>query len=308
MKRNILKRIEKNFGFWMLLFSVIGFAFPNVFMWGENITDELLMFSFFLGCLRIDFEEAVHLKSNWGKLILFTFLNLVVLPVLLYIITPFLNVETRTGVFLIMAACGGMLTPLIASFVGLNILWAVVYVVLSSSLIPFILPLLVELLFGVKMDISGFEMVIFLSKIVFPPAILAFVIRRYTPGFAAKFMSYSGTVGSINMSLFIAIIIAHNHAFLNEHLFAWSTIPLLLLMFSIFIIRYVVGYYMPAKTKKERWSNALLFGVMNNGLIILFANQYFSEQVMFVTLLSEIPWILAQPIFQRLYLRMNLQH
>ncbi|MFB6320667.1 bile acid:sodium symporter family protein [Saccharicrinis sp. FJH54] len=305
MGKTIFKKIEQNFGFWMLLFSVIGFLVPDLFSWGNSITDKLLMFSFFLGCLRIDFEEAVHLKSNWGKLILFTFLNLVVLPVLLYFITPFLNVETRTGLFLIMAACGGMLTPLIASFVGLNVLWAVVYVVISSSLIPFVLPLLVKLMFGINMEISGLDMILFLAKIVFPPALLAYVFRKYFSGLSDRFMRYSGTIGSINMSFFIAIVIAHNHAFLSEHLFQWDTIPLLLMMTFVFVIRYLTGYVMPAASKKERWSNALLFGVMNNGLIILFANNYFSEQVMFVTLLSEVPWILAQPTFSKVYQYFN---
>jgi bile acid:Na+ symporter, BASS family len=301
MSKSIFKKIEQNFGFWMVLFSVIGFLMPDLFRWGNTITDKLLMFSFFLGCLRIDFEEAVHLKSNWGKLILFTFLNLIVLPVFLYLITPFLNVDTRTGLFLIMAACGGMLTPLIASFVGLNVLWAVVYVIISSSLIPFVLPLLVQIMFGVQMDVSGSDMILFLARIVFPPALLAYVVRKYTPGFSTRFMRYSGTIGSINMSLFIAIVIAHNHAFLSAHLFHWSTIPLLLMMTSVFVIRYLTGFFMPAANKKERWSNALLFGVMNNGLIILFANRYFSEHVMFITLLSEVPWILAQPVFQKVY-------
>lgn len=305
MNKSILKKIEQNFGFWMLLFSLLGFTFPKLFTWGGNITDELLMFSFFVGCLRINFEDAVHLRSNWGKLILFTVLNLIVLPLLFYVTTPFIGVDTRTGVFLIMAASGGMLTPLIASFVGLNVLWTVVYVILSSSLIPFVLPLLVELLFGVKMDVSGLDMVLFLSKIVFPPALLAFVIRKYAPKFSNKYMPYSGILGSINMSFFVAIIIAQNHAFLNAHLFSWSTIPLLILLFAVFIFRYLLGYFIPAKSKKERWTNALLFGVMNNGLIILFSNQYFTEQVMFVTLLSEIPWILAQPVFQKIYQHYN---
>lgn len=303
MKRDIFKNIEKNFGFWLLIMTIIGYTFPKLFVWGTAITDKLLMFSFFLGCIRINFDEALHLRSNYGKLFLFTLLNLVLLPLLLYAITPFVNMDTRTGIFLIMAASGGMLTPLIASFLGLNILWAVVYTILSSSLVPFTLPLLVRVVFGVETSANSLEMVLFLAKIVFPPAILAYLFRKYLSGFTAKLTRFSGTIGSVNMSFFVAIVIASNHSFLQQTLFEWSTIPVLLILISIFVVRYFIGFFMPYHDKRERWTNALLFGVMNNGLIILFSTQYFSQQVIFVALMSEIPWILAQPVFQRVHQR-----
>lgn len=299
MSKHTIAYIEKNFGLWLLIMGVIGYVFPEGFLWGGNISDKLLMFSFFLGCLRIDLKEALHLKSNYRKLFLFAFLNMILLPVLLFFATSFLELDTRSGLFLIMATSGGMLTPLISSFMGLNVLWAVVYVILTSSLVPFTLPLLVDLLFGIKMDVSGLDMILFLSKIVFPPAILAFLIRRYMSNFSKKLMVYSGSIGSFNMAFFIGIVIAQNHRFLQANLFQMSTLPILGIMCLIFIVRYVIGFNMPYNNKNERWSNALLFGVMNNGLVILFASQYFSEQVLFVTILSEIPWILAQPIFQR---------
>jgi bile acid:Na+ symporter, BASS family len=303
MKKDILKNIEKNFGFWLLLMAVVGYLYPQLFVWGESITDKLLMFSFFLGCIRINFDEALHLRSNYGKLILFAMLNLVLIPLLLFAVTPFINVDTRTGLFLIMAASGGMLTPLIASFLGLNILWAVVYTILSSALVPFTLPLLVRLVLGIETNADSFEMILFLAKIVFPPAILAYLFRRFLSDFTTKLTRFSGTLGSINMSFFVAIIIAVNHPFLQQTLFRWSTLPVLLMLILVFIIRYFIGYYMPYQDKRERWTNALLFGVMNNGLIILFSTQYFSQQVIFVALMSEIPWILAQPVFQRVHQR-----
>ena len=284
---------------------VAGYIFPNLFLWGPKITDKLLMFSFFLGCLRIDFDEVVHLKSNYYKLFLFAGVNLVLLPVIIYYATPYLGQDTRIGVFLIMATAGGMLTPLIASFMGLNVLWAVVYVIVTSSLVPFTLPLLTKILFGVSMNVSGGEMILFLSKIVFPPAILAYIVRKYLPKFSNNFMKFSGTIGSANMSLFIAIVIAQNNVFLKDNLFYWQTLPVLLLLCVIFVIRYLIGYYIINQSVRERWSNSLLFGVMNNGLVILFASQYFSEQVLYITLLSEIPWILAQPVFSRIYLYRN---
>ncbi len=295
----ILNSIERNFGIILLISAIFSYFFPQYFLWGRNFTDELLMFALFLGSLKIDFSEVFHLKKNFGKMIFFVLLNIAILPLIFYGISFGLNQEIRIGLFLLFAISGAVATPLLASFLRLNILWSTVYVVITSALIPFTLPLLVKILFNISIEIPILEMTIFLAKLVFIPATLAIILKRFFPKLTKNIIPFSGSIGSIDLAFFLAIIVAVNEKFLAENLLQISTLWILFLLFILFLFLFILGFYMPFKNKTERWTNSLMFGNMNNGLVILLAAEFLTEKVLLVVLLSEIPWVLAQPIFQK---------
>ena len=297
----LIKIVENNFGFLLSAFAILAFSMPQYFLWGENLTDELMMFALFLGCLKINFEELLHLKNNFKKLILFVLFNLVLLPSIFYFISPFLNQDTRLGIFLLLAISGAVVTPLVAGFLNLKILWSISFVTLTSVLMPLTLPILIKLFFSISLKISFLEMMIFLAKIIFIPALLIIFLKKYLPKTTNQILKVSGLIGAIDMSIFLGILVAVNQKFLALNLFTFDAILILGLLFLMFIIRFLIGFFMPYENKKERWTNSLMFGNMNNGLVILLAAKFFNSQVLFVVLLSEIPWVVAQPIFQKIY-------
>lgn len=297
---NLFKIIEKNFGFLLLISAILAFIFPQYFLWGKQYTSGLLMFALFLGCLKINFSEIFHLKENFLKMLLFVCLNILLLPLIFFFLSFALDQEIRIGFFLLLAVSGAVITPLLASFLSLKILWSTVFVILTSAIIPFTLPFLTHFLFGISIEISILEMTLFLVKIVFIPATLAIFFKKFLIKLTTTVTTFSGFVGSINMAIFLGILIAINQPFLSENLFQSSTIPLLLGLFFLFFLRFVLGFYMPSSDEKEKWTNSLMFGNMNNGLMILLAAEFFTPKVLFVVLLSEIPWVFAQPIFQKL--------
>jgi len=297
---NFFKAIEKNFGFLLLISAILAFIFPQCFLWGKDFTDELLMFALFLGCLKINFSEIFHLKENFLKMLFFVFLNILVVPIIFYFLSFSLDQEIRIGFFLLLAVSGAVVTPLLANFLNLKILWSTVFVILTSAIIPFSLPFLTYFLFGISIKISILEMTLFLAKIVFVPATLAILFRKFFTKVTTSITLFSGFIGSLNMAVFLGFLTAINQPFLSENLFQFSTIPLLLGLFLLFFLRFILGFYMPASDQKEKWTNSLMFGNMNNGLMILLAGEFFAPKVLFVVLLSEIPWVLAQPVFQKL--------
>lgn len=296
-----IKIIEKNFGLVLLVSAILAFLFPEYYLWGENYTDVMLMFALFLGCLKIDFTEILHLKNNIKKLVIFVLLNLILFPIIFYLISPYLNIDIRLGLFLLFAASGAVVTPLLASFLGLKILWAMVFVSLTSVLMPFTLPVLTKIFFSISLDVSLFSMMVFLAKIVFIPLFLSIIFRKYLTKFTKQILKVSGFIGILDMAIFLGILIAINQPFLSVNLFAFNTIPILGLLFLTSLSRFLFGYFMPGENNQEKWTNSLMFGNMNNGLIILLAAKFFNPQVLFVVLLSEIPWVFSQPIFQKLF-------
>lgn len=296
----LLKLIENNFAVLLIVVTVLAFFYPQTFLWGDGHGDEMLMTALFFGCLKIDFAEVFHLRENFGKMLIFVAINIILFPVLFYLCSFGIDQQTRIGLFLWLAASGAVVTPLLASFLGLKVLWPTVFVVLTSSLIPFTLPFLTQSLFGLSVNVSVSSMMLFLAKIVFVPGILAALFRYFSPKLVKKILPFSGTIGSIVILIFMGLLVAINQVFLGEHLFHLSTLPILFYLFLLGFLRFLVGYFVPAANKSERWTNSLMFGNPNNGLIILLAAEFFSPQVLFVLLLSEVPWVLSQSIFQKI--------
>jgi len=298
--QKLFKLIEGNFGLVLVVFTAFSFFFPQYFLWGENYTSLLLMLALFLGYIKIDFSEVFHLRKNLIKMITFVILNIIILPLIFYSLSFGIDQDIRIGFFLLFAVSGATATPFLASFLKLKILWPTIFVILTSALIPFTVPFLINSLFGISIEISVLEMSLFLFKIIFIPAIIAIFFRKFLPKITQSLFQVSGLIGTINMGVFLGIIIAVNQSFLLENLFHYTTIPLLIGVFLLFIFRFILGFYMPHKDKKERWTNSLMFGTINSGIIIILAAKFFSVQVLLVAILSEIPWVLAQPIFQKL--------
>ncbi len=290
--------ITQNLGLFLGAFSAAALIAPQLFSPLEPIGDELLMMTLFLGCLRIRFGELIHLRQNAFKLLAFAALTMVLFPLVIYILLFSAPPEIMIGFVLLAAAPGAVLNSLIAGLHNLKVLWATAFTVLTSLLAPLSIPFLSELLFDVEVAVSATEMGLFLARMIFVPAIAAILVSKFLPKMRERMIGIGGAAGVMIMSLFLAVIIAESRDellnFGDPLLAAFIVIGLLLL----FVSRFIIGFVMPTKTVQERWTNALMLGFMNNGLIILLAGTYFSPTVLLVVLLSEVPWVLLQPVFQ----------
>lgn len=292
------KFIEGNFGILLILSGILAYFFPQLFVWGNEIAAELLMFSLFLSGLKIKVEEVFYLKENIVRVIGLSLLYVVILPTLFALTTRFIPMETQLGIFLVIATSGAVMSPLLASFYDLKILWTTAFVVLTGCLVPFSLPFLTQQLFSLDVDISISGMIVFLAKMIFLPSFLAFAVRKCVPKLVEKILPYAGGIGGLNMMLFLSALVAANQVFIASNLYSLETAYKLSLVFSVFIGLYVIGYLLPSTDKQEKWTHALMFGNMNNGLVVLLSKEFFSSEVLFMTLLSIIPWAMAQPVFQ----------
>ncbi len=298
---SVLRLIEGNFGWILLLFAASAFILPDAFLWAKEYTDIFIMLALFLGCLKIDFTEMLHLRQNLSKMLLFIGFNMIIYPVLFYFLSFLAPFEMRIGIFIVMCISGAVMTPLLASLMNLKILWAISYVVLSSLLVPFSLPLLVDLMFGIRLDLSLTEMILFLMKIVFIPVFSAVAIRLLFRSGVMKILKYTGAGGTITISYFLAVVIAIHQRALMDSALKLSTLWIILIMTFVYFARFIIGYLAPSADGRERWTNALMFGNLNTGLSIIIASEFFGPEIILVVLLSEVPYVLSQPLFQRLF-------
>ncbi len=289
----MIKTIENNFGLVLLVFGILGFLVPQFFLPIKDFGDELMMFALFLGFLKLDFSEVTHLKENKLKMGMLILSYLVILPLAFFALSNGINEDLRLGVFILLAISSAMLCPLLAGLLRLKVLWVTVFVVFTSFLVPFTAPLLLKWCFGVTAEISMSMMILFLSKMVFIPALSAYFCRKWIPSIAENLKKQSGILGVVCMSVFLAILIAGNQVALEQSLFSPFAFQALVGLFILFFVLYFIGYFLPTKNTKERLTNSLMFGNMNNGLSILLVAEFFNPEVLLVVLLSEIPWVLA---------------
>jgi len=255
------------------------------------------MCTFFLGFLKIDLAEIIYLKNNKSRLLILIFFYLIVLPLLFFAVSGALNQEIRIGLFLIFASSAAMAAPILATIYRLNVLWSAAFAILTSLLVPFTIPFLVKICFKLNIEINTLEMILFLSKIILIPVISAFLTKKYLKKPVEKLKKISGFAGTITMALFIAILVAKNNMIIKENIYSIFTLQAILFLCAAFLALFIIGYFIPAENIKERLLNMLTFGIMNNGIVILLSDKFFSPVVFWVVLLTEIPLIFSQLVF-----------
>ncbi len=299
MIKKIADYIQAHFSTVFLVVICLGLWQPALLWPLQGYIDKLLMGALFLGCLKIEFSEFTHLKSNLSKIIVLSLATVTALPLFVYLLVFWLPLPTALGLTMIAAAPGAMMSPLIAGMWNLRILWTSIYVILTSALLPLSFPYVILFLFGSKIDVSVLQMSLFLAKMIIVPCVLAFLCKRFAPFWSQKTSENSGAIGSLCIALFVAIIVASNRDFLLNGFTQTQTFVSLAFMIFLFFIRFGIGYLVPAKEKKEKLTNCMMFGCMNNGIVIIVASKFFSPEVQLVLLLSEIPWSFSLPIFKR---------
>ncbi len=287
-------------------FSTIFFVLVCLALWQPAVlsplqlhAEKLLMGALFLGYLKIEFGEFSHLQANATKIVILSIASVTLLPVCVFLLVFWLPLSTALGLTMIAAAPGAMMAPLIAGMWGLRVLWTSIYVILTSVLLPLTFPYIILILFGSKIEISVLDMSLFLAKMIIVPSVLAFVFKKISRTMAQKTSDNSGAIGTLCIAFFVAIIVASNRNFLLDGFTQLQTFVSLGFMILLFLFRFWIGYLIPTQEKREKLTNCMMFGCMNNGIVIIVASKFFSPEVQLVLLLSEVPWSFSLPLFKK---------
>ncbi len=299
MIKKISDYIQNNFSTVFLVLVIVALLRPSLLSPLKNQADILLMGALFLGYLKIEFGEFSHLKANAKKIVALSVISVTVLPLFVFLLVFWLPLPMALGLTMIAAAPGAMMSPLIAGMWNLRVLWTSIYVILTSTLLPLTFPYVIQILFGSKVEIPILSISIFLAKMIILPSIFAFALKKISSTLAKKTAENSGAIGSLCIALFVAIIVASNRNFLLENFTKLQTFASLGMMILLFLFCFLVGYLIPAKEKREKLTNCLMFGCMNNGIVIIAASKFFSPEVQLVLLLSEVPWSFSLPLFKK---------
>jgi len=235
----------------------------------------LQMFLLFLSFLKIDFVEVLKNIRRTSSIILFLcLLKLFIIPAGLFFITHAIWPEYALPVLLLSGISTGVVAPFISGLLNATALLVLVMVVISTLLVPFSLPALVDLLLGETIEISFLPMVKILTMVVFLPVAAVILLRPLAPSLLKRLERVQFP---ISLAIFACInlgVFAKYSSFFMESLGKLAEI--ILVAFTLSAIYHILGFLATWGRKKEdRLAGAISFAYINNVLIIVFSSQFF---------------------------------
>lgn len=235
----------------------------------------LMMMLLFLSFLRIDFRALFDTSSaSMFWLAKMVAVKLIALPALFYWLCRFILPEYAVPALLLSGISTGVVAPFIGTILNADIPLVLRMVVVSSLLVPFSLPPLVELLAGSEISIPLWPMMKLLAQVIFIPLTAVFLIRRFRPGLLEPLAPWQY---SISLALFFVInlgVFSRYSSFFSQHpgqLFLSIGVA-----YALSVMYYAVGFVLTAgQAPPQRLSAAVSMAVMNNVLVIVFSSEFF---------------------------------
>jgi BASS family bile acid:Na+ symporter len=254
----------------------IGVAFPEIGSLFSEFPKFCMMALLFLSFLSIKIAALWNgLRCRFREILLFLCIKLIFLPILFFYIFKWIAPEYAFSALLLSGISTGVVAPFFADTLEADVSKVILVVVTSSILVPFTLPVLVECLIGRQMDISLRSMVQLLSLVVFIPALGVEVLRRIQPSAIDLLLRVKQPFSLVLFALTNMGVFSRYSAFLQNQT------SVVLIAFGVAILL-AIFYFLAGlafswkKPIQDKVTVILMFGIMNNILVVVFSSEFFS--------------------------------
>jgi BASS family bile acid:Na+ symporter len=255
-----------------------GICCPQVFSFLQPYPLLCLMVLFFISFLSIRLEEvwaALHRASL--PILAIVVLKMVVLPVILYGLFLYVLPDYALSALLLTAVSTGVVAPFMSNLVGGNSARVLVVTVITSILVPFSLPAVVELVLSQSVSFSFWDMLRVLALAIFVPIAAVQALRRLAPHLldAANRRSYP-----VNLVMFACITLGVFSKY-SEIFYSDPTliVEACLVGIVLAVIYAVAGIlFFRRSPVEDRLAGAVMLAHINNVLMIVFSAQFFGPR------------------------------
>jgi BASS family bile acid:Na+ symporter len=271
----------------------------------------------FLNLIQLETSELVSSLARAKDIVLLSLIKLVALPLVLYASTSVVYPSLALPVLLLSGISTGLGAPFVANFVGSKFTLIVGLIIVTSLVVPFVLPPIVHLLVGSHFSIPLLRMIVLLSAALFVPFLIGWFTKRFSTT-TAEYVSENSIyfsiilIALINMAVFSKISIY----FFESPLFV---IEMALIAFLLFGVYGTVGYTLTlvvtrpkksitndSKSNTKEWKRTaaiegfIAMAYVNNILVVVFAEQFFGIQTAVLPALYNIPYYIGIIILKKL--------
>jgi BASS family bile acid:Na+ symporter len=276
----------------LVIFSSImaGVLFPRLGVPFQPLPLYAMMTILFLSFLSIDVAAIWGIiKGATWVMVCFLFIRMVLLPVSVTLLFRALWPTFSLSALLLSGISTGVVAPFISTLVKANTPAVLVMVVASSLLVPFTLPLLVELLFARSLEMSLFAMMRLLLVVIFIPMAAAEFLKRVSARAGEKLVGWQY---GISLFLFtvtnLGIFSKYSGFFYQKPGIVLGAAGVAFLLGAVYFLAGLLVSW--GRDPKDQLAAVISFGIMNNVLVIVFSAQFFTPLEPTVAAMYMIPF------------------
>jgi len=258
----------------------------------------------FLNLIQLNFQDLISTFRKPKFLFILCITKVLVIPVTMYFVTNQIYPKYALSVLLLSGISTGLGAPFVTNYVGGRLSIVVGMVIVTSLVVPFILPALVYILYNTEFSIPVFDMILLLVISLIVPLIGSGIIKKYLPKIATSINKSSLPVSIILMALInLAIFSKFSDYFYLEFTFVITTTVIAFALFAVFAI---TGYLIMnlnnrGTSMKYKISGLIAISYVNNILVTVFAQQFFGSQVAALAAFYNMPYYIGIIFLKILY-------
>jgi BASS family bile acid:Na+ symporter len=222
----------------------------------------------------------------------------------MYFVTNQISPKYALSVLLLSGISTGLGAPFVTNYVGGRLSIVVGMVIVTSLVVPFVLPALVYILYNTEFSIPVLDMILLLVISLIVPLIGSGIIKKYLPKIATSINKSSLPISIILMALInLAIFSKFSDYFYLEFNFVITTT---VIAFGLFVVFAITGYLImnlnsTGKSMKYKISGLIAISYVNNILVTVFAQQFFGSQVAALAAFYNMPYYIGIIFLKILY-------
>jgi bile acid:Na+ symporter, BASS family len=143
----------------------------------------------FLNLIQLETSELLSTFARVKHIVLLSLIKLVVLPLALYATTSVIYPPMASPILLLSGISTGPGAPFVANFVGRKSQLIVGLIIVTSLAVPFILPPIVQLLYGSHFSISLIHAIVLLSVALCVPLLGGWVYKEICTQYSRLYFS-----------------------------------------------------------------------------------------------------------------------
>jgi len=280
----------------ILISTICGILFPST---GELFSPYLLVILgllLFLNLIQLDFQDLISTFQRPKFLLILSIVKVIILPVTMYFVTNQIFPKYALSVLLLSGISTGLGAPFVTNYVGGRLSIIVGMVIITSLMVPFILPPLVYVLYNTQFSIPLFDMILLLVISLLVPLLGSGIIKKYLPKLATTINNSSLPLSIILMDLInFTIFSKFSSYFYLELPFVINTTILAFVLFAGFAITgYLILYLINKDSSgKDKISGLIAISYVNNILVTVFAQQFFGSEIAALAAFYNMPYYIG---------------
>jgi BASS family bile acid:Na+ symporter len=264
----------------LLLFIVLtsmaaGIIFPGFGYYFQALPFYSLMALFFLSYLNIEHKAVWStLKQDKLTILAFVVIKSLALPILIYHVFRIVAPAYAMAALLLAGVSTGVVAPFISNLVKGNSALVLVVVVITSALVPFTLPFLIQAVAAGYANISLPAMMRMLVTVIFVPILAVEALRYFTPRLLNGVEKVRYPVSLVLFAVInLGVFSRYSELFRTE---PTEIIMCTLIAFILMVIFCSAGIlFFWKRNVADQLAGAVMVGNMNNVLVIVFASAFF---------------------------------